>query len=170
MTSSANTQDCEYITPPVNLRTKVRVKSDQEDGDFDPVAAAEKALQNLSGNFSNWMAEETGTLVKLWSGMRLRALTPDDRDSLFRAAHDIKGQGVTLGFPLASTIADSLCHLLETVQDPRQIPNQLIEQHVQSIRAIYADGACTDCDPVATELANQLAEISEQFISTLKRN
>ncbi len=169
MTSSANSQDCEYITPPVNLRSKVRVTSDRASADFDPVAAAENALKNLSGNFSKWMAEETGTLVKLWTGMRLRALTADDRDALFRAAHDIKGQGVTLGFPLAATIADSLCHLLETVQDPRQIPNQLIEQHVHSIRAIYAEGASTDSDPVATELANQLAEITEQFISTQKQ-
>ncbi len=35
------------------------------------------------------------------------------REALFRAAHDIKGQAATLGFPLAAAVADSLCRLIE---------------------------------------------------------
>lgn len=160
-------KDCEYITPPVSLKSKVREMSARESADFDPIAAAEKALQGLSGNFGNWMAEETATLVKTWSAVNGKRMTPENRDALFRAAHDIKGQAATLGFPLAATIADSLCHLLETVHDIRKIPSELIEQHVQSIRAIHAEGAREDKNPLARELATQLADVTKEFIANL---
>ena len=169
MTSSVKAQDCEYFTPPVNLKSKARVKTQHEATTFDPVAAAEEALNNLSGNFGTWMAEETGTLVKIWTEISRTKLTPENREDLFRAAHDIKGQATTLGFPLASTIADSLCHLLETVQDTQKIPSRLIEQHVHSIRAIYAEDAREEKDPLARQLATQLVAFTDNFIANLKK-
>ena len=41
------------------------------------------------------------------------ASTPATRDELFHAAHDIKGEAATFGYPLVAPAADSLCRLLE---------------------------------------------------------
>lgn len=167
MTSSAKAEDCEYITPPISLKAKARQMSPREAANFDPVAAAEKALQKLSGNFGKWMAEEASTLGTIWLEVGNDRLSPEGRDRLFRAAHDIKGQATTLGFPLASTIADSLCHLLESVQDTSKIPKRLVEQHVQAIRAIHAENARDDNNPLARELSSQLIDVTEEFIANM---
>lgn len=169
MASSMEAQDCEYITPPVNLKSKVREMSPREAGKFDPVAAAEKALAQLSTNFGEWMGEETATLVRIWSAVGDGKLTTAGRDDLFRASHDIKGQAATLGFPVASIIADSLCHLLESVTDPAAIPHRLIEQHVLAMRAIYSEDAREETNPLARELAQQLVDCTEEFIAGHRR-
>ena len=41
---------------------------------------------------------------------------------LFRAAHDIKGEAATFGYPAVVGAADSLCRLLEHTPDTSRIP------------------------------------------------
>lgn len=159
--------DFEIITPPVNLRAKVRRMSAREAANFDPVAAAETALGRLSNQFTGWMDEETRNLHAVWTKISRDGLVADHREVLFRTAHDIKGQAATLGFPLAGRVADSLCHLLESVPDSAQIPPKLIEQHVQAIRAIVAEDARDAGDQVASTLADRLAVVTDDFVASL---
>ncbi len=167
MTNSAKAQDCEYITPPISLKAKAREMTPEEVANFDPIVAAQNALDKLSGNFGEWMAQEAETMVKTWLEIRGGKLNPIERDKLFRAAHDIKGQAATLGFPLASNIANSLCHLLESIQDTSKIPNWLVEKHVQAIRAIHAEDARDEDVPLARELSAELINATDDFIATL---
>ncbi|MDJ0932730.1 Hpt domain-containing protein [Breoghania sp.] len=132
MNDRAADGDFEIITPPVNLRSKVRQLGAREAANFDPVAAAEAALAKLSTIFNSWMDLETEDLLKSWVDIHANGLNEERRDTLFRHFHDIKGQAATLGFPLAGRVADSLCHLLDTVTDVKLVPEQLIEQHVQA--------------------------------------
>ena len=41
---------------------------------------------------------------------------------LFRAAHDIKGEASTFGFPAVAGVAESLCRLIEHTPDMQRIP------------------------------------------------
>ena len=43
--------------------------------------------------------------------------TNDTREELFRAAHDIKGDAATFGFPSAGAAAESLCRIIEHAPD-----------------------------------------------------
>ncbi|MGC3956684.1 MAG: Hpt domain-containing protein [Verrucomicrobiota bacterium] len=45
------------------------------------------------------------------------------RDELFHAAHDIKGDAATFGYPSAAPIAESLCRLIEHTPDLAQDPD-----------------------------------------------
>lgn len=156
--------DHEVILPPNKLKKAVvRVRPGTRI-DFDPVARAEAALAELAGEFSIWMDHECGRLDEARMAVRARGLDNGTRDTLFRAAHDIKGQAATFGFPRVAPVAESLCRLLEHTPEPARIPIGLIDQHVDAIRAITHRNARGDSEMTAARLAERLRQVTEEFL------
>jgi chemotaxis protein histidine kinase CheA len=153
-------RDHEVITPPNRLKAAVgrAIAGD------DPVARAEAALAGLSGEFSAWMHAECDALDRARAIALEAGMAAPQRASLFRAAHDIKGQAATFGFPLVAAAADSLCVLLEETRDPRRIPAALIDQHVDAVRAIVREHERPLAPTIAEELTRRLREVSEEFL------
>jgi hypothetical protein len=87
--------DHHVITQPNPLR-KVLRRVPESDLD-DPVGRAEKALAGLSGEFKNWMGIEADRLSAAHAAILKHGFTDAGREELFRAAHDIKGDGATFG-------------------------------------------------------------------------
>ncbi|NRG18160.1 Hpt domain-containing protein [Rhizobiales bacterium] len=159
------TPDYEVVKPPRDLRAKVRVLDEREAARFDPVKAAEEALESLSAEFDRWMGDEVQTLFDAWAKAAARTtITADAGDELFRASHDIKGQASTLGFPLVGAIAGNLCYLLESVKPVQDVPKTLLQQHVDAIRAMVAERA-TDENRTAKALVERLADVTDDFIA-----
>ncbi len=156
----ASFKDHEVITPPNKLGRAVTRK---ETGD-DPVARAEAALARLSPEFSDWMHADCERLDQARNRVRQAGMEPPEREALFRAAHDIRGQAVTFGFPLVADVAASLCRLIEETRDPRRIPLALIDQHVDAVRAIVREHARQHADAVAEKLIRSLREASDEFL------
>jgi len=152
--------DHEVITPPHKLG-RVVGRGAAED---DPVARAEAALAQLSSQFTDWMNDECEQLDKAREQVRQAGMAVQQREALFRAAHDIKGQAVTLGFPLVAEVAGGLCRLIEETRDPRRIPLALIDQHVDAVRAIMREHARPHADALAAMLTRSLRELSEEFL------
>src|SRR5262249_3226417 len=126
--------DHEVINPPANLRKAVsRVAS--SDPHDDPVARAEQALAQLSSDFSTWMNTECDRLDAARREVKAKGFTKVTRDALFHAAHDIKGEAATFGYPAVAPPAASLCRLVEHTPDLTRIPMALIDQHVDAVRA-----------------------------------
>ena len=71
-------------------------------------------------------------------------LTEKTHAELFRAAHDIKGEAATFGYPAVVGAADSLCRLLEHTPGMSRIQLTLVEQHVDAVRAIAREHARDD--------------------------
>ena len=90
--------DHEVITPENKLRKHVSHKP-LEPGEEDPVARAEKALAELSGEFGSWMEQECERLDKARLAVKATGFTKNAKEQLFHAAHDIKGEAATLGKP-----------------------------------------------------------------------
>ncbi len=157
--------DYEVVKPPRDLRSKVRVLSGREAARFDPIKAAEEALVGLSGEFDGWMGDEVATLQEAWRSIEAKGMSKERCDALFRAAHDIKGQAGTLGYPLVGTVAANLCHLIENVVPPDDIPIQLVEQHVEAVRAMVAERARDTDNAVGRALAERLALVTDEFIA-----
>jgi hypothetical protein len=86
--------DHEIISPENRLRKMVTAKPAPH-GDVDPVARAEKALANLSAEFSTWMASECERLDKARRAVAATGFTAASKEILFHAAHDIKGEAAT---------------------------------------------------------------------------
>jgi HPt (histidine-containing phosphotransfer) domain-containing protein len=154
--------DHELITPQNKLRNAV---SDRPfDPSDDPVARAEKALADLSGNFSSWMDEECSRLDEARQIVKTAGFTNANKEKLFHAAHDIKGEAATFGFPACAGAADSLCRLIEYAPDPTKIPIKLVDQHVDAVRAIIREYSRSDAIALAIELNKRLREVTDEFL------
>jgi HPt (histidine-containing phosphotransfer) domain-containing protein len=153
--------DHEVITPPHRLR---HVVSAAGKDDMDPVARAEQALAKLSPEFSVWMDTECTRLDAARKEVRAHGLNGKTRDPLFHAAHDIKGEAATFGYPYAASIAESLCRLIEHTRDMARIPVALIDQHVDAVRAIIRENARPEAEQIATTLIERLRSVTDEFL------
>src|ERR1700722_11669352 len=129
--------DHHVITQPNPLR-KVLRRVAEADLD-DPVARAEAALASMSGEFKNWMAIEADRLSAAHAAILSSGFTNASRDELFHAAHDIKGDAATFGFPSAGAAAESLCRIIEHAPDLDQVPSDLVGHHINAIQAIVRE-------------------------------
>ena len=155
--------DYEVIVPANPLRQVVSEVAALDPND-DPVARAEKALAELSTEFSGWMDEECERLDLARHAVKAKGFAKQTHSNLFHAAHDIKGEAATFGFPAVAAAADSLCRLLEHTPDMRKIPLALVDQHVDAVRAIYREYSRSDAKEVAAVLTKRLREVTDEFL------
>jgi HPt (histidine-containing phosphotransfer) domain-containing protein len=155
--------DHEVIMPENKLRKAVSTRP-LFPGEEDPVVRAEKALAELSTEFSSWMDSECERLDQTRRAVTRGGFTKANKEALFHAAHDIKGEAATFGFPLVASAADSLCRLIEHTPDPTRIPTKLLDQHVDAVRAIYREYARSDAKELAASLTGRLREVTDEFL------
>src|SRR5688572_881469 len=105
--SVATYSDYEMITPPNPLRMAVSQVSGKDAND-DPVKRAEEALASLSSEFSSWMDAECDRLDDARKAVKTKGFDKKTTEALFLAAHDIKGDAATFGFPFVAASADGL--------------------------------------------------------------
>lgn len=153
--------DHEVITPPNKLRKAIRAGSRVAD---DPVVRAEEALAELSSEFATWMRQECDRLDAARRDIVKSGLSAARREALFHAAHDIKGEAATFGYPAVAASAESLCRLIEHTPRMERIPVSLIEQHVDAVRAIIREYARSDAKELAATLTRRLREVTDEFL------
>jgi HPt (histidine-containing phosphotransfer) domain-containing protein len=161
--SVVNHGDHEVIVPENNLRAAVS-KAAPEDADEDAITRAEKALAALSPEFGAWMDSECDRLDGARREIRRGGLTDSNKETLFRAAHDIKGEAATFGYPAVASAAESLCRLIEHAPHPERIPAALIDQHVDAVRAIYREYGQSDARKLADTLTKRLRDVTDDFL------
>jgi HPt (histidine-containing phosphotransfer) domain-containing protein len=155
--------DHEVITPENKLRKAVSVRP-LFPGEEDPVERAEKALAELSSEFGNWMESECERLDKARRQVAKDGFIKPNKDALFHAAHDLKGEAATFGYPAVASAADSLCRLIEHTPDATRIPIKLVDQHVDAVRAIYREYARSDAKVLAAQLTAKLRAVTDEFL------
>jgi hypothetical protein len=155
--------DHEVITPDTTkLRKLVRPA---EPGESDPVARAEAALASISVDFTTWMQDECERLDAARRTVIKHGLSRQTRQELFLAAHDVKGDSETFGYPEVAPAADSLCRLLEHSPDIANIPLALVEQHVDAVRAIVREYKRPDLASIAATLTAELRAITDEYLT-----
>lgn len=155
--------DHEVITPENKLRKAVSLQPLMP-GEEDPVARAEKALAELSTEFATWMETECQRLDVARREIDNAGFNKFTKDALFHAAHDIKGEAATFGFPAVADAADSLCRLIELTPDIKRIPITLVDQHVDAVRAIYREYSRSDAEELARLLTGKLRDVTDEFL------
>ena len=160
--------DHHVITQPNPLRKVLRRVAD-DDLD-DPVARAEQALSGLSGEFRQWMEIEVGRLAAAHAAILKSGFTKTTRDELFRAAHDIKGDAVTFGFPPAGAVAESLCRIIEHAPDLARVPPDLIVHHINAIQAIVHEHTKLDTVNMSNELSRRLRGVADEYLARVNRD
>ena len=160
--------DHHVITQPNPLR-RVLLRVPESDFD-DPVARAEKALAGLSSEFKNWMAIEADRLSAAHAVILRDGFNNDSCEELFRAAHDIKGDAATFGFPSAGAAAESLCRIIEHAPDLDLVPSDLITHHINAIQAIVRERTKLDTAVMASALSKQLRGVADEFLVKVNRD
>jgi HPt (histidine-containing phosphotransfer) domain-containing protein len=160
--------DHHVITQPNPLR-KVLRRVAEKDLD-DPVARAEKALAGLSGEFKNWMSVEADRLSAAHAAILMDGFTDATREELFRAAHDIKGDAATFGYPSAGVAAESLCRIIEHAPNLDEVPSNLIAHHINAIQAIVRERTKLDNVGMASELSRRLRGVADDSLTHANRD
>jgi HPt (histidine-containing phosphotransfer) domain-containing protein len=160
--------DHHVITQPNPLR-KVLRRVEEKDLD-DPVERAEKALAGLSGEFKNWMTVEADRLSAAHAAVLDSGFTDKNCEELFRAAHDIKGDAATFGYPSAGAAAESLCRIIEHAPELADVPSNLIAHHINAIQAIVRERTKLDTVAMATMLSRQLRGVADEFLMQANRD
>lgn len=158
----------QIITQPNPLRKVLRRV---EDNDIDdPIARAEQALAGLSGEFTDWMTIEAERLSTAWTAVQKEGFSKKLRDELFHAAHDIKGDAATFGFPSAAGVAESLCRVIEHAPDLAKVPAELFTHHINAILAIVHENTRLDSISVSAELSRRLRKVADDYLAHVNRD
>lgn len=157
----------QVITQANPLRGALRLGADDKD---DPIARAEQALAELSTEFRDWMAVECQRLAEAYVNVQQNGFTKTTREELFRAAHDIKGEAATFGYPTAAAAADSLCRIIEHAPDLAKVPAQLLDNHVKAIQAIVREQARIDKFGVQQELSRRLRAVADEYLAAVNQH
>jgi chemotaxis protein histidine kinase CheA len=160
--------DHHVITQPNPLRKVLRRVADDEID--DPVARAEKALAGMSGEFRQWMEIEVERLASAHAAILKDGFTEAARGELFRAAHDIKGDAATFGFPPAAAVAESLCRVIEHAPDLSRVPSDLIVHHINAVQAIVHEHTKLDRISMSNELSRRLRGVADEYLAHVNRD
>ena len=127
-------------------------------GAIDPaaIARAEAALKSLSSNFAQWLADEITKLEASRHQVKVQGVTPECMENLYLRAHDLKGLGTTYGYQLITRIAGSLCRLIDDKEKRAATPLELVDAHIDAIKAAVRDDIKTDEHPTGRVLVLEL--------------
>ena len=145
----------QMIQPPNALKLKV---GGGRLGAIDPaaIAKAEAALKSLASNFTQWLADEITKLEAARQQVRTVGATVETMENLYLRAHDLKGLGTTYGYQLITRIAGSLCRLIDDKDKRAHAPLELVDAHIDAIKAAVRDDIKGDDHPVGRVLVEEL--------------
>ena len=143
------------IQPTNTLRLKV---GGGRLGAIDPaaIAKAEAALKSLASNFSQWLSDEITKLEAARQQVRTQGMTAEAMENLYLRAHDLKGLGTTYGYQLITRIAGSLCRMIDDKEKRAAAPLELVDAHIDAIKAAVRDDIKSDEHPVGSVLVEEL--------------
>ena len=116
------------------------------------------------------MVIESDRLVAAHAAILANGFSDATRDELFRAAHDVKGDAATFGFPSAGAAAESLCRIIEHAPDLSRVPTELIAHHINAIQAIVEERTKLDTISMASELSQRLRGVADEYLARVNRD
>jgi len=152
----------EVFMPPNLLKAKVGGTG----GIFEASALkrSEGAIDEFKEEFGAWLMDDVNRL-NLARDAYASDQSDKTRGALYRAAHDLKGQGKTFDFPLVARVAGSLCTLAEESDGGARLPAQLLDAHVDAIKVIVRDGIKDPSNKTASALAHELERQVKAFLA-----
>ena len=83
-------------------------------------------------------------------------------DRLYGIAHDMKGQGVTFGYPLATEIAGLICLLLVRRPHLDAAVLKIVQAHVNGLGVVLEQKFTGDGGPLGRQLVDRLRRLAER--------
>lgn len=125
------------------------------------IANLQAAMESFASGMDDWIRTDLERLVRARNSFLQHNQSADHIDKLRLAAHDLKGLGTTYGFPLVSIIADALCKAIEMSLEKGALPEDLVNAHVDALRAVVNLNMRDHENGPAAELLRGLSKLVE---------
>ena len=123
----------------------------------------ETEINSLTGEMSEWISEDLERLLSARKAFQQNGHSEEIRATLYRAAHDLRGLGHPLGFPIVSTIAESLCKILKSKDITENTLEELVNAHVDAIRLVVKQQIRDADSGPGYELVNELTRLNARL-------
>ena len=129
---------------------------------FDEYNKAMAVLDDLAKEYVVWVQQDLKNLENAYS--QACAASGDVRDkiireTLFRVAHDMKGQGATFGYDLVTEIGNHLCRYIERQANFDAPQMDAVEIHVKALRQIIDKKLIADGGKEGQELKEKVESL-----------
>lgn len=116
------------------------------------------AAENLIGEYQGWAVDDLEMLWQKYTVLaETRQIGDDEIEEMFNMAHEIRGQGGTFGYPLVTTIGDSLCKFIDGRARLTEIELEVVKVHILGLKAVFRQELKGD----QKALGNDLRELLE---------
>lgn len=149
----------ELIELPNTLKEKVG------SGGFDPIALrrADVAIEEMGGEYEVRLQAEVAALDEAFRAMRRAGAF--DLEHLFAAAHRLRGEAGTFGYPLVSAIGNTLARYLDPRPKLDAAGAEIVESHVNALRAIVIRKVKGDGGEIGAQLVQGLAAMVSRSLA-----
>ncbi|MEQ8247721.1 MAG: hypothetical protein RID42_08555 [Alphaproteobacteria bacterium] len=149
------------------LKEKAGTGQHREPGNF-AMKALEQAMAELdkfAEDYPDWVQ---GQVRELYDVLKKARDKDDTRRSIeFKRineiAHDMRGQGGTFGYPLVTTVADSLYKLTGTRALTSESHLEIVKSHIDTMNAVIKERVEGDGGILGRELLTALEKAIEKF-------
>jgi two-component system chemotaxis response regulator CheY len=144
--------------------TERRAAARDSDGETTPrqLSDADSTMRRLRGDFETFLADAAAQITLDVRNAKVRPeLAGEIGQRIFRLAHNIKGQGSSFNYPLATNVASALCNFLRNRQDLNERDLLLIAGYSLALEAI----ALNRVMGTGGELGNRILERLRGFVT-----
>jgi hypothetical protein len=149
------------------LKDKAASGHSREPGKF-AVAALEQAMAELdkfAEDYPDWVQGQVSELYELVA--KTREKEANRRATEFKRineiAHDMRGQGGTFGYPLVTTVADSLYTFTGSRSLAQDSHVEIVKSHIDTMNAVIKERVEGDGGILGRELLTALEKAIEKF-------
>ena len=127
------------------------------------LAAAEKNIAGAAVGFTDWAGADVAEALAAVDKVADSNDGAEATDLIFRVAHDLKGQGTTFGYPLATEIAGLLCDFIRSAASCSSADLvSVIRAHLAALNLVLKQNIKGDGDAAAKQLVGKLAQAAER--------
>lgn len=125
----------------------------------EAIEEADTAVAALGTNYPQRAGEKVSNLYRLLEAMPAAGSARESIDALYSIAHEIRGEGTSFGFPLATSIATGLCAVLEDQDQASEALREAIRLHIDSLNLVVSVPIEGDGGEQGAELLDGLQKV-----------
>jgi len=126
----------------------------------EAIEVAEAAVAELGKDYPQRAGEKVSELDRAFEALPATGDARNAVEALFAIAHEIRGEGGTFGFPLATAIASNLCAVLEDQDHVDKPLREVIRVHIDSLKLVVSQPIKGDGGAQGAELLDGLQKVS----------
>ena len=131
------------------------------------LARAQAAVADLAKVYSGWALAD---VTRARQALALAESDPAGRrshvETLFRVAHDLKGQGTSFGYPLVTRLGDSLCRLTrDRARDYETRHLELAKSHLDAVQLVLTKEIKGEGGKVGSDLVARLQHLVDEALA-----